>query len=83
MRKALRILGSIIVGIILIAGAVYLFMVARAAPMPDHPWFRAEDPAVLVIAHQGGDGERPGNTMSAFRHAVEIGRPTAQDVSMT
>ncbi|MDL1900249.1 glycerophosphodiester phosphodiesterase [Anaerolineae bacterium CFX9] len=73
MRKALRILGGIIVGIILIAGAVYLFMVARAAPMPDHPWFRAEDPAVLVIAHQGGDGERPGNTMSAFRHAVEIG----------
>lgn len=27
----------------------------------------------LVIAHQGGDGIRPGDTMIAFEHAVEIG----------
>ena len=27
----------------------------------------------LVIAHQGGDGIRPGDTMVAFEHAVEIG----------
>jgi glycerophosphoryl diester phosphodiesterase len=27
----------------------------------------------LVIAHQGGDGIRPGDTMSAFENAVQIG----------
>src|SRR5919108_5801223 len=27
----------------------------------------------LVIAHQGGDGVWPGNTMFAFERAVEIG----------
>ncbi len=27
----------------------------------------------MVIAHQGGDGIRPGDTMVAFEHAVEIG----------
>src|SRR5574338_665973 len=27
----------------------------------------------LVIAHQGGDAIRPGDTMAAFEHAVEIG----------
>lgn len=27
----------------------------------------------LVMAHQGGDGLRPGNTMAAFEHAVELG----------
>jgi glycerophosphoryl diester phosphodiesterase len=27
----------------------------------------------LVIAHQGGDGIRPGDTMVAFEHAVQIG----------
>src|ERR1043165_8327139 len=27
----------------------------------------------LVIAHQGGDGIRPGDTMSAFENAIQIG----------
>lgn len=27
----------------------------------------------VVIAHQGGDGLRPSNTMAAFEHAVELG----------
>ncbi len=27
----------------------------------------------LVIAHQGGDGERPSNTMVAFEHAIALG----------
>lgn len=33
----------------------------------------SEAPATLVIAHQGGDGLRPGNTMVAFENAVALG----------
>lgn len=37
------------------------------------PPFFAQAPTLDVIAHRGGDGERPGETMHAFRHAVAIG----------
>lgn len=73
MRKALRIVGGVLLSLVIVAAVVYGFFVTRAEPVPDHPWFRADDPDVLVIAHQGGDGERPSNTMSAFQHAVDIG----------
>jgi glycerophosphoryl diester phosphodiesterase len=39
---------------------------------PSHPYYdNLTRP--LVIAHQGGDGIRPGDTMYAFKNAVEIG----------
>jgi len=54
--------------------AIYVFFVLAAPPMPDHPFFaRGEDDTILVIAHQGGDGLRPSNTMAAFDHAMELG----------
>jgi glycerophosphoryl diester phosphodiesterase len=53
---------------------IYVFFVLAAPPMPEHPFFdRGEDDSVLVIAHQGGDGLRPSNTMAAFEHAAELG----------
>src|SRR5512134_3832475 len=59
----------IIVAILL--GVLVLFTVV----MPDAPesaYYRdIERP--LVIAHQGGDGIWPGDTMVAFEHAVQIG----------
>jgi glycerophosphoryl diester phosphodiesterase len=35
--------------------------------------YYADTPKTLVIAHQGGDGVWPGDTMFAFENAVEIG----------
>ncbi|MEZ5558147.1 MAG: glycerophosphodiester phosphodiesterase [Pseudomonadales bacterium] len=32
-----------------------------------------DGPTPMVIAHQGGDGLRPSNTMLAFQHAVDLG----------
>ncbi len=32
-----------------------------------------DTPRPMVIAHQGGDGVRPGNTMLAFQHAADLG----------
>ena len=59
----------------LLIAVVFMFLIGiRAAtshPMPPHPYFAGNGP--LVIAHQGGDGLRPGNTMLAFRHAHALG----------
>ena len=59
-----------------IAALLLLFgLVLVAAFMPDAPSKRYYDgiSRPLVIAHQGGDGIWPGNTMYAFERAVEIG----------
>jgi glycerophosphoryl diester phosphodiesterase len=42
-------------------------------PAPGHPFFRGEKPGVQVIAHRGGAGLRPENTLAAFQHATQIG----------
>lgn len=55
--------------------AVILSLVLLAAFMPDAPSKNYYDGVFppLVIAHQGGDGIWPGNTMYAFEKAVEMG----------
>ena len=60
--------------IIVVVGltAVYLLFTLRSQPLPPHPFFAASDD-VLVIAHQGGEGLRPSNTMTAFANAVALG----------
>lgn len=45
----------------------------RAGRPSDHPWFRPDDPDVLVMAHAGGKALRPDNTLLAFDHAVDLG----------
>lgn len=59
---------------------VYLFFVATAllivcmgsaVPVPAHPYFA--DEGFLVIAHRGGRGLMPENTLEAFRHADSLG----------
>jgi glycerophosphoryl diester phosphodiesterase len=73
--KRLRAIGVVLLVIVAVSALVFLLLAAQVQNMPDHPWFTAADalPQPLVIAHQGGDGERPSNTMAAFTHAVEIG----------
>lgn len=46
--------------------------------------FRARGTRPLVIAHRGGDGLRPENTLTAFRHALDLGCDVLEmDVRMT
>ncbi len=54
---------------------IYGIAVLRARPLPTHNWITDAETAnrPLVIAHQGGDGLRPSNTLAAFAHAVELG----------
>lgn len=52
---------------------VLLVLGHRLAPRPalDSIYFDVARP--MVIAHQGGDGLRPSNTLLAFQHAVDLG----------
>ncbi len=42
-------------------------------PAIDHPYYSTDLNDPLVIAHQGGDGLWPGDTLFAFQNAVELG----------
>jgi len=56
----------------------------RAEPVGDHPWFRDDDPDVLVLAHAGGKALRPDNTLLAFEKAAEVGADVLEtDVQVT
>ena len=52
-----------------------LIAVLRIASKPsaDHPYYTADLNYPLVIAHQGGDGLWPGDTMFAFQNAADLG----------
>lgn len=68
----LRFLRLVIV-LALILAIVYFGWRALATPRPDGA-YRAQLPdRPLVIAHQGGDGLWPSNTMYAFEHALRLG----------
>jgi len=67
---------------ILLVAAVYGILVLRARPAQDHPFFHHDRP--LVIAHRGGAGQWPENTLHAFVRAVELGVDVLEmDVQMT
>jgi glycerophosphoryl diester phosphodiesterase len=57
------------------AAAGRLFLPAVTGDATDEPGsgFFEEAKRLDVIAHRGGKGERPGETMLAFKHAVELG----------
>ncbi len=68
MRVA-RILVAIVV--VLAAAYAVLAVLARARRAPDYASLLPA--GVSVLAHQGGDGVWPSNTLFAFRHAAQLG----------
>ncbi|PWH17415.1 MAG: glycerophosphodiester phosphodiesterase [Anaerolineae bacterium] len=64
----LRTLSALLVSLLYLVASSNLF----ARPVPEHPYY-ADRPAVMVIAHQGGDGLWPGNTLFAFQKAATLG----------
>lgn len=67
MKKkiSLFLLGGFLVALILVA------VLSKQAPA--HPYYASDLPYPLVIAHQGGDGLWPGNTLYAFEQAAALG----------
>lgn len=69
---------KIILGVLLAFAGLfavgYAYLMTTARPAGDHLYFTG-GPArrPLVMAHQGGDGLWPGNTLYAFEHAAALG----------
>jgi len=59
-----------VLGVILLTLVVIAIFSKRA---PDHPYYTDDLPYPLVIAHQGGDGLWPGDTLFAFEQAAVLG----------
>jgi len=63
----------ILLGLIAILVAVYAVAALLARPAPGRAFFAQFEQRPLVMAHQGGKGLRPDNTLGAFEHAVALG----------
>jgi len=55
----------------LLAIGTYQFFKRRSKPAPNHPFLTLPTP--LVMAHRGGQGLWPANTIHAFQRATELG----------
>jgi glycerophosphoryl diester phosphodiesterase len=68
MRK--KMVGSILgLGAISLGG--YAYLKKRSTPVPDHPFL--ETGTLLVMAHRGGRGLWPPNTLCAFQQSEKLG----------
>ena len=63
--KAITIILGIYFGVLILSNIL-------GKTVSSHPYYE-NAPKVMVIAHQGGDNIRPGDTLPAFQHAVDIG----------
>jgi len=60
----------VVIGI-LIGGLILAMVLSK--PAENHPYYAADHQHPQVIAHQGGDGLWPGNTLHAFEQAAALG----------
>lgn len=70
----------------IVAVLVLFLLVLRVISKPaiEHPYYAAGLNYPLVIAHQGGDGLWPGDTMFAFQNAADMGADVLEmDVHIT
>jgi glycerophosphoryl diester phosphodiesterase len=67
----LRRVARLVAVVVATLAAAYFVVAARAKPLPAHPFWDASAPR--VIAHRGGRGLWPENTLYAFRRAAALG----------
>lgn len=65
-------ISKIFLGIVLAIAPILAVWMLLAKPAPEHPYY-ADRPAVMVIAHQGGNHLWPDNTLFAFENAAALG----------
>ncbi|MCB8978801.1 MAG: glycerophosphodiester phosphodiesterase [Ardenticatenaceae bacterium] len=69
MKSRKSRIALVVVGLLLV---LYGTLAWQAQPVPEYSFFTQQD-GVMVIAHQGGEGLRPSNTLAAFDNAMELG----------
>ena len=60
-----------LLGVVAVITVVLIALILLMPDAPEFAFFDADRP--MVIAHQGGEGLRPSNTMLAFENAVALG----------
>lgn len=74
LKKILKGIAIFLAVVLVIAVFVIGFLIWRSQPMPEMPFFaHFPEGRVIVLAHQGGDGEWPSNTLLAFQNAADLG----------
>ncbi len=72
--KPWKVLLSLVLALTFALVVVYAYLMTTAHKIDSHPYFTAgPSRRPLVMAHQGGNGLWPGNTMYAFGHAAALG----------
>jgi glycerophosphoryl diester phosphodiesterase len=64
---------KILLGFVALLAVVYVVLALLAQKPVQHPFFARFDTYPLVMAHQGGNGLWPDNTLYAFEQAVALG----------
>lgn len=84
-RRRLKWLLIFVLGGVGVLGAVYgSVALTTGARAPDHAFFQSAPRRPLVIAHRGGAGLWPENTLHAFEQAVAMGADVIEtDVRLT
>jgi glycerophosphoryl diester phosphodiesterase len=72
LTRKTRIL-RILLGLVLVLLLLFAALALLARPAADHIFFTEGPAKPLVIAHQGGDGLWPGDTLYAYQQAAELG----------
>ena len=71
--KATSTARLVLMVIFLVLGLAVIAAATWARPAAPHAYYQQLSRFPLVIAHQGGDGLRPGDTLAAFQHAADLG----------
>src|SRR5881394_1910143 len=83
MRRVLKWTGAM-VALVVIAFAVLQVLPPRGVVPGQNPWRPRPGQRPLVIAHGGGQGLQPPNTLAAFEHSVKLGCDVLEmDVHLT
>jgi glycerophosphoryl diester phosphodiesterase len=70
----IKIFGLFLLGISVSLGGVYFYLSSQTGKLAgNHPFFAQTDKRPLVIAHRGGAGLSPENTLFAFRRSWKLG----------
>lgn len=74
-RKIIKWFGYFCLGVIFVMAAIYTSLAwSEGAPSPEHAYFQTLNfGRPLVIAHRGGAGLAPENTLNAFENSARLG----------